>query len=124
MDASILTNQVVVSSIIVGLLQWLKKAPWFPLLSKETQNLNRVIAILLSFLAALGVHTTFANGVLTVTGLTTMGILTAGYNWIFSFVTQQGLFKLLVSPPPTQTLVNQTVLQPIDITTVKPPNSN
>jgi len=98
MDVSLLTNQVVVSSIIVALLQHVKKASWFPWLTAETEKLNRVVAVLLSFLAAVGVHASFTNHTLTITGLSLVSILTLGWNWIVSFVIQQGIFKATVGP--------------------------
>lgn len=70
-DASVLGTQLTMSAVIVFILQVLKKASWFPWLSDQTQRLNTIVAVVLSGLAALGIHSSFdpASHVLTITGL-------------------------------------------------------
>lgn len=101
-----LSNQVIFNAIIVAALQWLKNSKWFPWLSKETGNINRIIAVILSGAAAIGVHTNFdhATGVLTITGLTFATISTGLYEWLRSFVIQQLVFKATVQQPASYTI--------------------
>lgn len=102
-------NQVIFNAIIVAALQWLKNAKWFPWLSAETAKLNRVIAILASGAAAIGVHSTFVGGVLTITGLSWAVIGPGLYNWLQSFVFQQLIFKATISNPMLETKVQSVV---------------
>lgn len=87
--------QLTTSAVIVWVIERLKAAKWFPWLSVETWRLNRAIAVILSGLAALGIHAEFnsVEGILTITGLTLTSILHGGADWISSFVIQQVLFR-------------------------------
>lgn len=96
-DASVLGTQLTMSAVIVFILQVLKKASWFPWLSDQTQRLNTIVAVVLSGLAALGIHSSFdpASHVLTITGLSPAGIAHAAIDWIRSYAMQYGYFKLV-----------------------------
>jgi hypothetical protein len=54
-------------------------------------KLNRIIAIIVAGLASIGINFEFnsTEGILTVTGLTAVGILTALIMWLKAFILQQ-----------------------------------
>ena len=94
-------SQVTTSAVIAYFLEWLKGTRLFPWLSMETAKLNRVVAVILSGIGALGVHANFdqTSGVLTITGLTVVTILHGLWDWAQAFVTQQVIYDGVVQKP-------------------------
>lgn len=88
---NLVLNQVTSSAVVILLINKLKSSSWFPSITKGTDELNRVLAVLFAGLGAIGVHTSFdhAAGILTITGLTTTGILTGLWHWVTSYATQE-----------------------------------
>lgn len=50
-------------------LERLKRADWFPVVTRHTDGLNRIVGAVLATAGAVGIHAGFADGTLTVTGL-------------------------------------------------------
>lgn len=94
LDANLLGTTVTFSAISVFIVNFLKGRKWFPLLSNNTKWANRIVAILLSGLSAVGIHAAWSSGgTLTITGLTLTGILAAGWLWIKSFALQEWIYQ-------------------------------
>jgi len=91
-----MSTQLTVSAVVVAAMQWFKNSKYFPWLTTETAKLNRAVAVILAGAAAVGVHTQFSGGTLTITGLSVMGILGLAWEWLKSFVYQQLIFQTAV----------------------------
>ena len=76
-------------------MQLLKKAEWFPWINSQTDRANRLIAVALAGLAALGISFTFdaGTGVMTVAGLKLETILGGGWAWLKSYATQEFIYR-------------------------------
>lgn len=88
--------QVTTSAVVVYVLQWLKKQQWFPLVQmKGAQRLNRIAAVIAAGMSAAGLHATFDHnaGVLTITGLTAVSIVTALWSWLKAFAIQEVIYQ-------------------------------
>lgn len=94
--ASPVLSQVAVSTVIVVVMQWLKKASWFPLLTAQSKNVSRAVAALLSLLAGVGIHMTWNHdaGTLVISGLTLASIIGLLGAWLKSHCVQEGLYRL------------------------------
>lgn len=69
MDTQI-TDSLAISAISVYLIQALKKWGRLSFISQDTDGLNRTISVLVALLSAASIQFAFADGVLTVSGLT------------------------------------------------------
>ena len=83
------------AAIITFVIGTLKKSSWFPWLSAETANINRLVSVVLSGVAAVGIHATFDRQThsLLITGLSLSTIAVGGYHWLVQFVYTHGWFK-------------------------------
>lgn len=81
-----------VISFLIGLM---KKSNWkfFAWISEATPTVNRIVAVVLSGIATIGIHATFSNGTLVVQGLTATIILTGLWHWGVQFAYTHGWFK-------------------------------
>lgn len=89
-----LSSTVTLSAVIVFVLQLAKNNKYIPL-HTGTDRANRIIAIALSGIAALGIHHTYdaTAGVLTISGLTLDSILHGGFEWLRSFAVQEWMYR-------------------------------
>lgn len=61
---------LVIGFYATSVWEWLKRQTWFGLVSEKTQwGVQRALGILIAIATAVGVHWTFSDGTLTVTGL-------------------------------------------------------
>lgn len=99
--ATALTDQATIALYTTLIFQFLKKSKWFPWLTLESQNLNRIVGVVLAFAAAIGVSATFDQtaGQLTITGLTLVGLFHGTVRFLQQWAFQQGAYKLIVAPP-------------------------
>jgi len=97
-----LGSQFTASALIVMVINGLKKNPKFSWMSMHTPAINRTVAIVAAFVAALGIHMTFdkSGGVLTITGLTMVGMLQMGVAWFKSFIWQQTIYNFSKTAAP------------------------
>lgn len=65
----------------------------FNWISQETPRVNRLVAVVLSGIATVGIHATFANNTLVVTGLSATVIVTGLWHWGVQFAYTHGWFK-------------------------------
>jgi hypothetical protein len=106
-----ISAQVVASALTVWLIQWIKKIKQIPWISDDSAKLNRLISALLAAGTAVGIHATFNNGTLVITGLTLLGILTAAFNWLKAFVMNELIYQAAYNrlpAPPTPVLTRYT----------------
>jgi hypothetical protein len=107
-DVSNVTTQLTASAVAVYLIQTLKKAKWFPVLSDETSKIGqRIWAILAAAGTAFGIHAAYshASGELVLSGLPT-SIGAAGgmlWAWIKSMATQEWIYRSGVKSPAAAT---------------------
>jgi protein-S-isoprenylcysteine O-methyltransferase Ste14 len=89
-------TQVAVAAIISFVVGQLKKASWFPWLTAETSKLNRIVAIVLSGLASVGVHFQWSAGThsLLITGLSLATIGLGVWHWAVQAIYTHGWFKV------------------------------
>lgn len=94
-----LSTQVVVGVAVTYLLQWLKKATWFPLLSEQSAKIWKVLlSAAIAAASALGIAAQWNGpaGELLITGLTGAAILNALIAFGVSFISQHASYELLI----------------------------
>jgi len=71
MDPATLAPAAIIQTIVVYLIQWLKKSNWFPWLNANSATANRVVAFVVAFLHSAGItwHYSASVGALTINGL-------------------------------------------------------
>jgi hypothetical protein len=93
------TAQVVLGALAAYLLQWLKKASWFPVLTDQSTKLWKVTcSAIVAAGTALGLSFDFqaTQGVLTISGLTAANVWNAVMAFGLSFLAQHSSYELLV----------------------------
>lgn len=96
------TSTFAASAVVVWLLQIIKKSEKIPWITKETAKINRIVAVLLSGVAALGVTWTFtptANGghLFSAAIPSTVTLLSSGWLWLKSFAIQEWIYRSSVN---------------------------
>lgn len=95
-----LTAHLTLGAVIVYFIEYLKRWPFFRMLTPETTTLNRVVSAALAGAAAIGIGWTYdgATGTLVVTGLTWGTIVAACWEWVKQYAVQQVLYDTAVAP--------------------------
>ena len=62
MDSDLLAHQAGLAVLIVGSLDYLKRANWFPWLSEHTETLNRLVSVAAAISAAAGLSVVSHHG--------------------------------------------------------------
>lgn len=90
-----LSAQLALAAVSSMIFQWVKDSPWFPWINKNTERLNRVVAIVISGIGAVGIHMHYdtAAGSLTLTALTFTSVVRNGWTWFTQFAFQHGWYK-------------------------------
>lgn len=94
MNTDALTTQIAISSIIIWLMNKLKKSRFFPFMTEFTERTNKWVGVIIAGLVSLGIHTQYGfdhdTGVfsLTISGLMLGSILDHGKDWILAWVIQ------------------------------------
>ena len=101
MESELISSQLAFAYVTSSVMEFLKNLSWFPLLQKEAKVLNTLIAVVVAFIVAIGIHWTFdaAQGTLVISGLTWGSIGHGFISWVQQFAFQQGAYKMLVAPP-------------------------
>jgi len=99
------------AAIITFVISSLKKSSWFPWLSHETANLNRMVSVVLSGVASIGLHASFdrQSHTLIITGLSLTTIAVGSYHWLVQFVYTHGWFKATSASDQVLQLLKQAI---------------
>lgn len=95
---NVVTAQLTSSAVIAYAIEWVKKSKYFPWINTQSKNLNRLLMVAASGLAAIGIHTQFdsASGTLIITGLTTATLLHGAWELVRSSIFTQMLYDGVV----------------------------
>lgn len=98
METELITSQITAGYAAAALIEWLKHRSWFPFASVDNARLNRALAMITSFVTAIGLHFTFDSqaGVLTITGLTLVNVAHTVWAWVQQYALQQAAYKGLI----------------------------
>jgi|SRR6516225_232916 hypothetical protein len=90
-------SQGALAILIPMILQWLKGAPWFPWVTKETSKLNALAAGVGAVVATAGIHFVWdpGNHSITINGLTIAAVLTAIIAVAKQYLFQHAAYKLM-----------------------------
>lgn len=108
MEPSVL-SQLAGSSLVVWLIDYLKRTPYFPLLTKDTQIANQIAAVIGAALTAAGIHfvvepsAVAGSYTIAVTGLTFAGIT----HFLISLASQQTLLKVYQGVGALREIINR-----------------
>ncbi len=96
------TAVLTTSAVSVWLIQKLKQASWFKVITPSTTTLNRLASILAALFAATGIHFAFddGTGTFTVTGLALATIIPAFVGWFKAFVMNELIYQGIVNKIP------------------------
>lgn len=88
-------SSLAAAAVISYLIGMMKSSNWpvFAWISTQTPAVTRMVAIVLSGLATVGIHASFSNHTLVVTGLSATVILTGLWHWGVQFAYTHGWFK-------------------------------
>lgn len=88
-------TQIAAAAIISFFVNFLKGSKFFPGITAETGKLNRVLAILLSGMAAIGIHARYSSTdhTLLFTGLSLTTVLYGLWHWIVQALYVHGWYK-------------------------------
>lgn len=100
-------NDPVVSQILLGTLvayifQWLKKAPWFPVLTEQSTKLWKfTLSCLVAVMSALGLGYSFdpVAGTILITGVSAASMWNALVAFGVSLLSQHGAYEMLINKP-------------------------
>ena len=95
---NVLGWHVVIAAAISFVFEWLKKARWFPWITRSSDGLNWLVGIVLAALAAAGIQLAFNpdEGTLIVSGLSLASLTAFFAEWVRQWIFQQIVFKGVV----------------------------
>jgi hypothetical protein len=94
------TAQVVIGSLMAYILQWLKQAPWFPILTEQSAKWWKVaVSAVVAALTAAGIDYSWeaASGTLILTGMTFDHVWNALIAFGVSFLSQHAAYEALIN---------------------------
>lgn len=96
----IVISQVTLSAVAVVVMQWLKKAKWFPWLTEQSGKVQNVVAAITAAIVAIGVHYTYdpLTSTLTVTGISWAALGHGAWHWLQSYTFQEVIYKGAIKP--------------------------
>ncbi len=112
--------ELVFSYVACWLLQWLKGQSWFPLVSAEEKNWNKIAAGFFAFIGSAGIlftaqHLGAGDWTIHITGLTWQNVAHVIGHAVRLYGEQKFWFKTVVSTPSSvivSTLVKEAVTPP------------
>lgn len=113
--------QVVMAWLVAQIIQWAKKITALPWITDKTDDVARIISVVLAFFSSLGIAFTFDKeaGTLIVTGLSVSGALAVLWAWLQQIVLQhviyRGALKTTVKTPPTSPADNAILAAVADL---------
>ena len=96
----LVVSQVTYSTIVVMVLQWLKKTRFAPFITFETDAMNKCVSALLAAFVAVGIHAQYDSDAhtLMITGLTLSAFFHGLWHWLQSFAFQELIYKGAIKP--------------------------
>lgn len=104
--ATLQGNEIVWSAVLAWMsakgIEMAKNSKLVPWINTHTEDVNRWTARIIALIAAIGVHVTFDGnaGVLTVTGLTLLGIRDSALEYARQYMFQSIAYSKFVKPQP------------------------
>ena len=95
-------DQITGALMIAWLIERLKRARWFPLVSADQQKLTRAFAVFCSALATAGIMTAKTwvprshSLIITISGLTLMNFSRFAWHWLCQHVYVEGVYRGLI----------------------------
>jgi hypothetical protein len=88
-------SQVTLSTVVVVVMEWLKKAQWFPWISAQSDKVNKALGAFLAAVTAVGIHYTYdaSTATLTFTGISFGALGHAFWHWLQSYAVQETVYK-------------------------------
>lgn len=98
-DNSVVMTHLTAAGFGVALINYLKKSPYFPWITKEKQNVLRAVAVITSAIGAIGVHYSWhpESRQLTFMIPTFAQALGFGVTWVKSFIAQETVYQATAS---------------------------
>ncbi len=89
--ANPITTQAGSTLLVIGTLQWLKKAKWFPLLKEGQRYLTRAVSVIAALCVSVGIHYTWnpTDHSLLITGLSLYTIVDGAFHWGAQYIYQE-----------------------------------
>jgi hypothetical protein len=94
-----LGSQATLAVLVSFALQWLKNSKYFPWITVETQQLNRLLSVLIAFVSGFGIYATWGQGTLSISGLTAANLFHAGTHAVQQLAFQHAAYRVLIAPP-------------------------
>lgn len=95
-------SQVLLGTLVAYVLQWLKKAPWFPILTeRSTAAWKFTLSCLVAVMSAMGLGYTFdpVAGTILITGVSAASLWNAIVAFGVSLLSQHGAYEMLINKP-------------------------
>ena len=105
MEAQTIWHMFISSAMGVALLQWLKRASWFPWAQQAgTKTSNRVMAIIIALFGATGISYAWnpENHTLLLMNLSFWGVTNALWHWIQQFILQETVYQATANRVPAK----------------------
>lgn len=86
------------------IIEWLKRASWFPLLNSGSDWLNRLASVFMALVNATGIHyvvtgSAVEGGTITIT-IPMLSVVVSGLlTWLGQFAMQEGLYQATLKTP-------------------------
>jgi hypothetical protein len=92
-------SQLSYSVVAIWVIQKLKECKWLPWINQNSDTVNKVVAVVVSFIAAIGVQWTVQGGLqdggtITITYPSLATMLALAVKWLQSYAVQQGMYTI------------------------------
>jgi len=95
-------SQVLLGVLVAYILQWLKNAPWFPVLTERSTKAWKVtLSCLVAVMSAMGLGYSFdpVAGTILITGVSAASVWNALTVFGISLLSQHGAYEMLINKP-------------------------
>lgn len=93
------TTQIVIAYLMSHVIEWLKKASWFPVVSENSTKFGKwMFSGIMAACSAMAITIAWepTGGVLTLTGLTLSNVTNGLIAFALSFITQQVVYEKMI----------------------------
>jgi hypothetical protein len=103
MDTQSLLVNVVLAGLVTYVVEFIKRASWFPWMTAQTKTVNRWVSFVLAGALAIGITVDWnsAQGVLVIGGLTWANIGHGLFEWAKQWMMQQAWYDKVVQTKST-----------------------